>query len=126
MLEPRLVEITDAKTREYYDQIIGFQRSILPELKEMEEIAKQQAELQERNKQLIAVCAAADAKAKRVKDKIVPRLQRVLKKDMGDLDEFIGMDIVDGKLYAKIVDKVEQYRENLLKQREEALASKGS
>lgn len=117
---PRLVEVKNEEIGKLYTTIREHQENVNPFLKRYEEIEAKKAELKapydeyaKETKQeledMMEKMQSEDQLAAKVKEKLVPLVQEEVLPQLGELDEFVGLEKIDGKLYAKINDRVEEW-----------------
>jgi len=117
---PRLVEVKNKEIGKLYTTIRKHQENVNPFLKRYEEIEARKAELKapydeyvKETKQeledMMEKMQNEDQLAAKVKEKLVPLVQEEVMPQLGELDEFVGLDRIDDKLYAKINDRVEEW-----------------
>lgn len=118
---PRYVEITDTEAINLYEKIKAHQDAVNPFLKRYEEIEAKKAELkapydeylkevQPEVDEMLEKMKAEDQKAAKVKEKLVPLIEAEVLPHLGELDEFVGIEKKeDGKYYAKVNDRIEEW-----------------
>lgn len=130
---PRFIEIKNTHVKTLYERIIDIQKGINPKLERLEEITKKKeelkkpftdycAEVKQEEEELIAFMEGEDAKAKKIKDKLVPMVQKAVKGQMGDFDEFVGLAIQGDTIVAKVNDRIEEFVKIVRQQKEDFLA----
>lgn len=130
---PRFVEIKDKKVKELYEQVLEFQKVINPKLERLEEITQKKeklkkpfndycAEVKAEEEELIAFMEGEDAKARKIKEKLVPMVEKEVMPELGDFDEFVGLQINNDKLVAKVNDRIEEFIKSVRNQKAEYLA----
>ena len=117
---PRFVELTDEKAIELYNEILELQKGINPKLERFQEIEDKKAELKkpftdyvaetkQEQDDLMAFMEGEDQKARAIKEKLVPLVEKEVLPQLGEFDEFIGLEIQDGKYFCKINDRIEEF-----------------
>lgn len=117
---PRLVEITNEETIKLYNQVRAHQEVVMPFLRRYEEIEAKKAELRapfdeyvKETKQeledMMDAMKAEDQLAAKVKEKLVPLVEAEVMPHLGELDEFVGIEKIDDKYYAKVNDRIEEW-----------------
>lgn len=105
---PRLIEVQNAEVKELYEIILGHQKTANPFINRFQEIEELKAQLKKEQEDLMAKMEAEDQLASKVKEKLVPMLEDEILPQLGEFDEFVGLEKIDDKMYAKINDKVEE------------------
>lgn len=117
---PRLVEITNDEIGKLYEEIKQHQENVNPFLKRFEEIEARKAELRapydefvKETKQeledMMEKMKTEDQLASKIKEKLVPLVEDEVMPHLGELDEFVGLEKIDGKYYAKVNDRIEEW-----------------
>lgn len=118
---PKLIELTNQEAIDLYVQIVAHQEAVNPMLKRYEEIEEKKVELRKpfdeyvkETKQevedMMEFMKNEDQKAAKIKEKLVPILEDEFVSKLGELEEFVGIiKGDDGKYYAKINDRVEEF-----------------
>lgn len=117
---PRMIEIKNPEIAELYTVIREHQENANPFIKRFNEIEEKKAELRapldayvketkQEQEDLIEKMQNEDQLAAKVKEKLVPMVEDEIIPQLGELDEFVGLEKIDGKLYAKINDRVEEW-----------------
>lgn len=117
---PRLIEIKNDEVVKLYETVREHQEKVNPFLTRFEEIEAKKAELRapfeayeketkEELEDMMEKMQVEDQLASKVKEKLVPLIEDEIIPQLGELDEFVGLDKVDGKLYAKINDRIEEW-----------------
>lgn len=132
---PRFVDISNKETKKLYEDILALQKGINPKLTRLEEITKKKeelkkpfldyvAEVKQEEEDLIAFMEGEDAKARKIKEKLIPLVEDEVNPHLGDFDEFVGLEINGKKLVAKINDRIEEFIKSVRNQKAEFLAKK--
>lgn len=117
---PRLIEIKNEEVGTLYEQIKEHQANVNPFLERFEEIEAKKAELRapfdeyvKETKQeledMMEKMQAEDQMASKVKEKLVPLVEDEVMPYLGELDEFVGLEKIDGVYYAKVNDRIEEW-----------------
>lgn len=117
---PRYVKIQNEEVGKLYEVIKGHQEAVNPFLKRYEEIEAKKAELKkplddytaetkEELEDMMEKMQSEDQKAAKVKEKLVPLIEEEIIPQLGELDEFVGLEKKDDGYYAKINDRVEEW-----------------
>jgi predicted transcriptional regulator len=116
---PRLIEIQNEEIAKLYAVVLEHQKTANPFIERFQEIETKKAELKapleaymkevkQEQEDLMGKMEAEDQLASKVKEKLVPLLEDEILPQLGEFDEFVGIENIDGKMYAKINDKVEE------------------
>jgi predicted transcriptional regulator len=116
---PRLIELKNEEIGELYSQVLQHQEVVNPFLKRYEEIEAKKAELKapydeyvketrQELEDMMEKMQREDQLASKIKEKLVPLVEDEVLPQLGDFDEFVGLEKIDGKLYAKVNDKIEE------------------
>jgi predicted nucleic acid-binding Zn-ribbon protein len=106
---PRFIELKNEEIGKLYEKIKALQEKVNPDLLRYEELEKQASGIKEEMKDLVERMKAEDQKASKVKEKLVPLVEEEVLKELTELDEFVGIDLKDGKYYAKVNDRIEEW-----------------
>lgn len=117
---PRLVEITNTESHKLYEKVREHQEAVNPFLKRYEEIEAKKAELKapyeayakevsQELEDMMEKMKIEDQKASKVKAKLVPLIEEEVLPHLGELDEFVGIEKIEDKYYAKINDRIEEW-----------------
>lgn len=117
---PRLIEIKNEEVSKLYKTVREHQEKVNPFLKRFEEIEAKKAELKapldayvaetkEELEDMMEKMQTEDQLASKVKEKLVPLIEEEIIPELTEMEEFVGLDVVDGKLYAKINDRIEEW-----------------
>jgi len=117
---PRLIEITNEEVGALYEQIKVHQTNVNPFLTRFEEIEAKKIELKapfdeyvKETKQeledMMEKMQSEDQMASKIKEKLVPLVEDEVMPHLGELDEFVGLEKIDGKYYAKVNDRIEEW-----------------
>jgi len=126
---PRLVKLENEQIKELYQKILDIRKEIEPTVKELEEIEKKlapyrdeiqakQLEIKKLNEEAKPIFDEYNAKfkeleqpeneANKIKDKITPLVVEEIDGKLEEFEELTGVDFVDGEMFAKITDKIEE------------------
>jgi len=117
---PRLVEITNDEIGKLYEEIKQHQENVNPYLKRFEEIEARRAELRapleayvnetkQELEDMMEKMQSEDQMASKIKEKLVPLVEDEVMPHLEELDEFVGLEKIDGKYYAKVNDRIEEW-----------------
>jgi predicted nucleic acid-binding Zn-ribbon protein len=106
---PRFIELKNEEIGKLYEKIKALQEKVNPDLLRYEELEKQASGIKEEMKDLVERMKAEDQKASKVKEKLVPLVEEEVLKELTELDEFVGIELKDGKYYAKVNDRIEEW-----------------
>lgn len=117
---PRYIKITNDEIGTLYDQIVAHQNNVNPFLTRYEEIEAKKAELKkpyddycaevkQELDDMMEKMQSEDQLAKKIKDKLVPMVEEEILPQLGELDEFVGLEKKDDGYYAKINDRIEEW-----------------
>ena len=138
---PRMIKLENTQVKELYQKILDIRKEIEPKVKELEEIEKElapfrdeiqkkQAEIKELSDKAKPVMDKYNEKfkeleqpeneANKIKDKITPLVVEEVNGQLGEFEELVGVEFVDGDMYAKINDKIEE-TVKVVRQRKQAV-----
>lgn len=131
----RTIPLTDEKVVEIYNEIIALQKEANPFIDEWQEIEAKKAELKKpysdyltevepKEKEIKAKLDNINSKAEALKEKLSPFLRDIVEPALSDTEDFEGLDMVEGVLYANIFDAVEMFKEKFIANRLEQKALK--
>ena len=107
---PRYVPLENEEIAKLYEKLMSIQDAVSPDLERYEELEKQAAGTKEEMKELVEKMNVQNQKASKVKEKLVPLVEDAVMKELTELEEFVGIEKRDdGKYYAKINDRIEEW-----------------
>ena len=107
---PRYVELNNEEIGKLYEKVKEHQEKVNPDLERYEELEKQAVGIKEEMKELVEKMKVEDQKASKIKEKLVPLVEEEVLPHLNELEEFVGIELKDdGKYYAKINDRVEEW-----------------
>lgn len=117
---PRYIKVDNKEIGDLYEKIQGHQDAVRPYLLRYEEIEQKKAELKKpydeyvsETKQeledMLEKMQREDQLAAKIKEKLVPMIEEEVLPQLGELDEFVGLEKKDDGYYAKVNDRVEEW-----------------
>lgn len=131
----RTIPVNDEKVLEIYNEIIALQKEANPFIDNWQEIEAKKAELKKpysdylsevepKEKEIKANLDNINSKAEALKEKLTPFLRDLIEPQLGDTEDFEGLELIEDVLYANIFDAVELYKEKFVANRLEQKALK--
>lgn len=122
----RQIELKDPKIMELYGIIQSYQKEVNPAINEMNAILEKKeelkkpfndysAEVEPRLKELNELLTNFDQRASAVKEKIAPLVRNEIEPVLEDEEDFEGIELKDGVMYANLFNAIEKYREIFMK-----------
>lgn len=106
---PRLIEVKNQESIDLYKEILGYQQEANPDLEELENLQKKMQKLKAKSELITERLKEKDQLATKVKEKLAPLLEEEMTPQMGDFEEFFGIEEKDGRYFAKINDRIEEF-----------------
>ena len=106
---PRYIELKDEQIGKLYEKVQVHQKKVNPDLKRYEELEKQANGIKEEMKEIVEAMQVEDQKASKIKEKLVPLVEDEVLPQLNELEEFVGIELKDGKYFAKVNDRIEEW-----------------